>query len=186
MSLLKNFKKINSYINSLSLSEIVRVRSVAMTLSAFITASCGFTPIYKTVDENGNAAMNLAAVKVESSHDLMGQFYSNRLTDLLNPAAVQVEPQYRMTTTLSKSKTPLAIQQDRTITRYKIVVSVNYRLVDINSGKVIDEGNLRREGGYDKVDSDYATYISDEDTTRRIIKELAEDTRIRIMAILVE
>lgn len=162
------------------------LKNLSKLLIVFLITSCGFTPVYKTVEGESTAAMNLASVKVESTRDLMGQFYSNKLTDLLNPTSAEVEPQYRISTKLHKNKIPFAIQQDRTITRYKIVVEANYKLVDINSGQVIDEGTLRREGGYDKVDSDYATYISDEDTTRRIIKELAEDTRIRIMANLVE
>lgn len=161
------------------------LRKLLILSIALIITSCGFTPVYKTIDENGSNAKNLAAVKVESSHDLMGQFYTNKLSDLLNPASVNVEPKYRVKTELKKNKIPFAIQQDRTITRYKLVLVANYQLIDINNGKVIDEGTLRREGGYDRVDSDYATYISDGDTTKRIIRELAEDTRIRIMANLI-
>ncbi len=157
---------------------------ITISIVLFISA-CGFTPVYKTMGENSTNAASLAAVKVESTHDLIGQFYSNKLTDLLNPSAMQVEPKYRIQTTLRKNKIPFAIQQDRTITRYKLVLEADYKLVNIDDGKIIDEGSLRREGGYDKVDSDYATYVSDEDTTMRIVKELAEDTRIRILASLI-
>lgn len=163
----------------------IKIATLAIFTSIALS-SCGFTPVYKTMDENSTNAKSLAAIEVQSSHDLMGQFYSNKLGDLLNPTAIKVEPKYRIKTELNKNKIPFAIQQDRTITRYKLVVIANYQLVDITNGKVIDKGILRREGGYDKVDSDYATYISDEDTTRRIVKELAEDTRIRIMASLIK
>ena len=163
----------------------IRITTIAM-LTSVTLSSCGFTPVYKTIDDKSSNALSLASVKVESTHDLMGQFYANKLTDLLNPSAMQVEQKYRVNTSLRKHKIPFAIQQDRTITRYKLVVEASYKLVNIDDGKVLDEGSLRREGGYDKVDSDYATYVSDEDTTKRIVEELAEDTRIRIMASLVE
>lgn len=151
-----------------------------------LLSSCGFTPVYKKLDEGSTAAKNLATIKVESSHDLLGQFFSSRLSDLLNPDANDVEPKYLLETTLTKNKIPFAIQQDRTITRYKVSIDVVYKISNIVTGEVIDKGSLRRDGGYDKVDSDYASYISDEDTTKRIAKELAEDVRVKMIALLVE
>jgi hypothetical protein len=161
------------------------LKNLLTLIIIFIVTSCGFTPVYQTVEGDSANAKKLASVKVESSHNLMGQYYSNNLSDLLNPTSLQIEPKYRISTDLKKHRIPFAIQQDRTITRYKVVIEVNYKLVNMENGDVIDEGRLHREGGYDKVDSDYATYVSDEDTTKRIVKELAEDTRIRIMASLI-
>ena len=161
---------------------LLRNKIISISAILFI-ASCGFTPVYKKQD--GKSADILASVAVTSTHDLMGQAFKVKLEDILNPLSKQNNKKYRIDTILSKSKVPFAIQQDRTVTRYKLSVMVKYKMFDLTANKVIDTGSLRRDGGFDVVESDYATYISEEDTTKRIIKELAEDTNIRIISIIV-
>ena len=156
---------------------------IIVIFAILFIASCGFTPVYQQQD--ANSADILASVSVVSSRDLDGQSFSTKLEDLLNPNAKQIDKKYRIDTKLTKSKTPFAIQQDRTITRYKISVLVKYTIVELTTNKVVDQGTLKREGGFDVVESDYGSYISEEDTTKRIIKELAEDANIRIISIIV-
>jgi hypothetical protein len=151
--------------------------------------SCGFTPVYKAdnyVDGSTTAREDLASIEVIAPHDLTGQFFQTTLSDLLSPTAKSAPLKYRLEIKLDKSDTALAIEQDRTITRYKVVVVAHYKLIEIDTTKVLSEGSLKREGGYDKVPSDYATYVSSEDSTRRVTKELAADTKLRIMAALIK
>jgi hypothetical protein len=152
----------------------------------FLLASCGFTPVYKTSGMDVNTGGELAMIKVVSTHDLNGQYFQTRLEDLLNPKAVSAQEKYQLTVKLTQSEVPIDIQQDRTVTRYKIIVTVAYTLTDIGTNAVVDQASLRREGGYDKVESEYATYVSQEDTVKRVTKELAEDTKLRIMSVLVK
>lgn len=156
-------------------------RNILIFLLLFITA-CGFTPVYKSVGNNSQIADELASIEIISQHDLSGQFFKTNLENLLNPKSRKMPKKYKMETTIRNSEIALAIQEDRTITRYKIVLNAQYKLTDLATGKEIGHGNIKREGGYDKVDSDYATYISKEDATKRTLRELAEDTKIRIMS----
>lgn len=143
--------------------------------------SCGFEPVYRA--SNINNSSELSKIKVNSSNDIKGIIYKNELDKLLNPLYLDEKKKYSLDSTFSKKKIAIAIEQDRTITRFKIIGKLNYKLTDLENGKIIDEGLLKREAGYDRVDSDYATYVSDEDTTQRLIEELAEDTRIRLISI---
>lgn len=158
--------------------------SALFIVCLLFTASCGFTPVYKTTENGTSSTESLRRINIITERSLIAQRYKTHLSDLLNPTSDNQEPLYNLDVKLDASTTPLAIQQDRTITRFKVEVRATYTLTRIADGTVIDEGSLHREGGYDKVSSDYATYISDEDATRRVTRELAEDTRIRMMGAL--
>ncbi len=153
-----------------------------VVLILLMVGSCGFTPIYS---ETGvvQAAAKLREIRVEPIKTLIGVIYTNKLSDLLNPTDIDNAPKYSLSVDIATNNIALAIQQDRTITRYKIIVTANYKMIDIATKKIVDRGILKREGGYDKVESDYATYVSKEDTTQRVVRELAEDTRLRLVAL---
>ena len=157
---------------------------VLSLLSAMWLAACGFTPVHKSMESDSEFSEKLAAIEIVSSHDLIGQSFKTNLDNLLNPTSSSIAKKHKMVVKVTKSEVPLAIQEDRTITRYKVILNANYVITDIETGEKIDSGDIRRDGGYDKVDSDYATYISEEDTTKRIIKELAEDAKIRIISVM--
>lgn len=142
--------------------------------------SCGFEPVYRQA--NFSNSSELSKIKVNASSTVKGVIFKNELDKLLNPTSSNDEAKYLLDTSFTKDKIAIAIQQDRTITRFKIIGKLNYKLTDLSNGKLLDEGVLKREAGYDRVDSDYATYVSDEDTTQRLIEELAEDARIRMIS----
>jgi hypothetical protein len=148
--------------------------------------SCGFTPVYKktTDSASGVTTDDMAAIDITIARGLNEQAFQTNLENLLNPTSKSVPTKYLLEVKLSKSETPLLIEQDRTITRYKISVSAQYKLINITDGKVLSEGTTHRDGGYDKVASDYATYVSSDDTTKRIIRELAADTKLKIISAL--
>jgi LPS-assembly lipoprotein len=153
----------------------------------FLLCSCGFKPVYQQtnyVDGSETASDALASVDVIAQHDLNGQFFQTTLTDLLNPTAKAAPKKYRLDVKLDKSETALSIEQDRTITRYKVTVTAKYKLTDTDTSKIISEGALRRDSDYDKVTSDYATYVSAEDSARRATKELASDMKLKVIAAL--
>jgi len=161
------------------------LRSILIIFIISLNA-CGFTPVYKQNNSYFEANEKLASVKVNTDRGLNEQYFSSRLNDLLNPTEIDAEKKYDLNIKLSVASTPLAIQQDRTVTRYKVTVGANYTLKDKASDNILSEGTIQREGGFDKVDSNYATYISEEDSKRRVTKELAEDMKLRIISVLLK
>ena len=154
-------------------------------LSCFLLSACGFTPIYSQKN-NSELSKKLAAIKVTPIHNLMGQKYVSALEDVLDPKNTHTANKYIIDAVLYKYVRPLAIEQDRTVTRYKVVVNVEYTLKDQADGKIISKGRIKGEADYDRVESDYATYVSENDTTDRVIKELAQDTKIKIISALLK
>ncbi len=155
-------------------------------LILLIISSCGFTPVYSKQGDNAEIAAKLSSVEVKPIKTLIGQEYVNALQDVLDPGRVGAVKDYEMEVTITKAVSPLAIERDRTVTRYKVAVTANYKLKASADGKIISSGTLKGESDYDKVDSYYATYVSDDDTTRRVIRELAQDTKIRIISALLK
>lgn len=164
----------------MSLYKFIIILITATTLS-----SCGFTPVYKEISDNENIE-KLSSIDVTVPKSLLGQAFKYKLLDIINPSGIKVENLYTMDVKIETSDIPLAIESDQTVTRYKVIIKVEYTVKDLNTAAVISQGYLKREGEYDKVDSHYATYVSEEDTTKRLIKELAEDARLRLIATMTD
>lgn len=161
------------------------VRFCALALTLTISA-CGFTPVYKATWDDSQMSDKLASIEIEKADNLLEQVFVSRLQDLLNPTSISSPAKYLIKSDIETQKISLVIQQDRTTTRYKMVATLKYSITDIATGKIVNESSIKREGEYDKVDSDYATYISEEDTKKRIVKELAQDAKVRIMSFMLE
>lgn len=149
-------------------------------------SGCGFSPMYAQNGDNAELSAKLASVEIKPIKTLIGQEYRNALEDVLDPSHIGAVKEYVMEANLSKNVLPLAIERDRTVTRYKVVIVVDFTLKEIVSGKVISKGQLKNDTDYDRVNSDYATYVSENDTTNRAIREIAQDTKIRIISALLK
>ncbi len=156
-----------------------------LLLCLLIVTACGFSPVYSQKDTNEDIAAKLATIRISPIKSILGQEYVNALQDVLDPAHLQAVPEYVINATLTKDTQALAIERDRTVTRYKVIIFVDYKLQEIATGKIISSGKIKNEADYDKVNSDYATYVSENATAIRAIRELAQDTKIRIISALI-
>lgn len=148
--------------------------------------SCGFKPVYGKKIVNQEMVDRLETVKVKPINTILGQEYVMALSDALNPGAVSREPSYIIEASVKDSVQSLVVERNRTVTRYKVVIFVDYVLKDIASGGQIIKGTIKNEADYDKVSSDYATYVAEVETKKRAIRELANDTKLRIMTAIAE
>lgn len=147
-------------------------------LGICLLQNCGFRPLYSTTSKSVSSPTLLASVTVAPIKGRTGQLFKNTLEDTINPSHLVTEPKYRLTITLETQQLSLAIQRDRTISRYQIIVTAHYTLTDINTGKTIRTGQSQRETGYDKTVSPYATFVSEETATLNAMKALAQDISI--------
>lgn len=163
------------------------VSRVFLLLSVVLGSSaCGFTPLYAQKGDNAAAAAKLASVQIKPIKTLIGQEYVTSLEDVLDPSGVGASKEYLFEAEVSKGVSPLAIERDTTVTRYKVIVTATYRIRQISTDKIIASGTVKAESDYDRVDSDYATYVSENETVSHAIKELAQDTKIRIIGALLK
>lgn len=147
----------------------------------FQTSSCGFTPMYATSSSPNEAVGSvLPSIKIARIQGQLGQRLTTHLLEELNPSAIKTPYQYKLKVSLRKESAAIGIQQDREATRFNIIIRAKYQLIDIDSKEVVDSGTIKVVGSYDAVDSQYATFIAEEDTSFRIMKELAKDIKTRL------
>ncbi|MEM7617464.1 MAG: LPS assembly lipoprotein LptE, partial [Pseudomonadota bacterium] len=120
------------------------------------------------------------ALKIKGGR--LEQELKGHLQDLLNPYnQSNVTKKYILSVTLNKKIEAVGIQPDRDATRYNVVIIANYKLRHIENNKIIDDASMKIIGSYDAVDSEYSTFIADRNTSNRIMQELANDIKSRII-----
>lgn len=164
----------------MSLSRILTAYLFCLALTA-----CGFHPIYSS-DFDSNIVSELQAIKINPIKTHEGQILTSELDSLLNPHGSHTDTKYNLLINLGIDKVGLAIQKDTTVTRYKVTVSSNYTLKDAATSKIISQGRVTREGGYDKAVSEYATFVSENKAVERVLKEMAQEYKSRLMAVLIK
>ena len=144
----------------------------APILGAALLAGCGFSPMYA---RDSSAVAVLASIAVEPIEERIGQILRNELIDRLTPRGEPPSPRYRLLVTISRSRAALAIQSDTSITRYNLRLSVTFRLLDATTGDELYRDTTVAIGGYNAVQSDFATLVAEQDSTRRAARKAGED-----------
>lgn len=157
-----------------------------MLLSAALClASCGFEPVYskKINASTANPALQQQLLQIDVKPINMrrsGQILRTHLQNLFNPTNQDHTQPFALTVVLSRHQEDAAMEQDREITRYNIHAKAEYVLTNKQTGERLTSGESTVTAGYDAVASDFATYTVEEDTFKRLLKQLALDLRFRL------
>ncbi len=156
-----------------------RATILALCLAAPALGACGFQPLYG--QRTGSASpVELGLITIDTIADRGGQKLHNFLRDRLNPLGLPPEPLYRLQLKLITSKRDLAIRKDETATRSNLILSANFILRDIRTGKVLFKGKARSTNSYNILESQFATIASLNDATTRATRELGDDISARL------
>jgi len=143
-------------------------------------SGCGFRPLYGE-DEAGTSTFDsLETIQIAALPDRTGQQLHNLLRDRINPRGQPNRPVYVLRISLTEKTEKLAIAQDETATRANLRLSANFTLTKVKSSEVVMSGSSRSANSYNIVDSQYATYVSENDARDRALRELSEDIRLRL------
>lgn len=146
-----------------------------------LLASCGFKPLYEKAEANG-ACDNFKVNSVDFS--LAGQKMQYIIQDKLNQACINPEKDYIIDVKVIMTEEAVAIQKDRQVTRYNVVLDASYKISDLVSGKDIYSGKTKSIGGYDAVFSDYGTYALKQDTKNKLAEEMGREIAFKISYLL--
>ena len=156
-------------------------RLASASAAAFLLLSCGFRPLYGPPGSD-SAAVELAAIEIGLVSQRLDQILRNDLIERLTPFGEPAQPRYDLVIQSRKSSSALAIQSNRTITRYNLVVNASFVLRDRVNGQPLFRGSAGAVGSYDAVRSDFATLTAEQDSARRTVREVAEDIRAQLGA----
>ena len=101
----------------------------------FIFLSCGFKPIYKIAIDDTSVASYSMVVTNQVAREIIEE---------VNNAVVQGEnPKYKALLTIYEDLTPLIVNTNGTVAKYRIEIEIKYELLQIDSDEVISTGTTR-------------------------------------------
>lgn len=158
------------------------VRTCCALIAITMLASCGFKPVYKKNTAQPSVHQDLIKIEVPLlKGDRTNQLFSTSLMDALDPQSQGQIKTYRLDIQVKRNREPAIIQQDREITRYRVIVEAPFKLIDKATGRVLLSDSIKLRSSYDDLNSEFANYSSQVDAEERAAKELAEMVRQRLI-----
>ena len=168
-----------------TLSAAIRSCALVAVLAAGLSGcgSGGFQPLYATGPSGQATQEKFAAVDFATIPGRIGQRIRNELIFDRSAAAPQ-PPKHRLEVKISDSiLTTLATTTgDSSGQTYQI--EANFRLVDLQTQKVVFEGRSLGRTNFDRFESVYSNVRAREDAEKRAAAAIAADIRTRLAAYL--
>ena len=134
----------------------------------FIFLSCGFKPIYKMTSDDAS----IDGYSVEVTNQV-----AREIIEEVNNTVIQDEnPKYKALLSIHEDLTPLIVNTNGTVAKYRIEIEIKYELLQIDNDTVISKGTTRGFAQYDVTGSE----IANEDT-RKSMTKIATKNAIQIM-----
>ena len=155
------------------------MRSVILILTAFILASCGFTPMYGSggATTSGTVAAALRQVDVRPIADRRGMVLRQQLEEKLHPGGGR-NTRFDLQVRLASRTQELGVRKDSTTSRANLILTANFVLWDGTRRLLRDR--VRSTVSYNILDDQYATIASERDAEARALKQLSDEIRVRL------
>ncbi|HLJ04648.1 MAG TPA: LPS assembly lipoprotein LptE [Acetobacteraceae bacterium] len=163
--------------------QIGRRQVVALGLAL---SGCGFQPVYMptATGKAGVAQRELAAIHVNLIPDRPGQELRQALQDRLELAGGDVKRRYDLQVGFSVAGEGIAIQNDDTATRVRLIGTAIWTLTAQDSGKTkLSSGFAKAVDAMNILDSQYfALDLENEAVQKRIAETLADQITMQLAA----
>jgi LPS-assembly lipoprotein len=154
-------------------------RRTLLSLLVLPLAACGFHPLYsEQALETDEPA--LAAIKVGTIPDRIGQQLALSLREALNPSGLSVEPRYTLGVSLQVIRVDLGIQRDASSTRGRVDTYATLRLLEVATGKQVYTSRAQSTAAFNILTDAYAAEVAEEDARTRCVRDLAIEIRTRL------
>jgi LPS-assembly lipoprotein len=151
----------------------------AILALCLVLAGCGYQPLYGD-RANAVTSEDLGLVYIAPVSDRSGQQLRNFLLEDINANGQPSRPIYTLTISLSVVSTGVSLSRDSTTSRTSITATAKYSLSETASGKKLFSSTSRGTDAYDVLVSDYGTLASQDDATKRALREVSSDMRTQI------
>ena len=130
--------------------------------------SCGFKPIYKLSEENNINKSYSVTILNNVSREIIEEINTNIIKEN--------NEKFSALLTIEESVTPLIINTNGTVAKYKIEILIRYKLIEIKTNEEVSSGSARGFAQYDVGTSE----INNEDTKKSMIK-IATKNAVQLM-----
>ncbi len=159
------------------------MRFIPLFLLILVTG-CGFKPIYAKTSKGDDKRIvkELSSIEVSDIPERSGQELKTALEDLLNPTAQDSEVKYRLDVKIDRQITSVGVETNLRITRYNIILTANYNLVNITTGKLEKKDRMRISASYSASNSQFANFSAERDAESRAVQELSRSIKFRLVS----
>ena len=154
-------------------------KSIIFILACWITAGCGFQPLYETRKYNP-VIKEFAYVHVAPIKDRIGQQLRNEILNRLHSSAKKNRYKYKLVTTLNEGIQALAVRKSAFATRANLTVTATFHLIAEDNDDPVLSAIEKTTVSYNILDSEFATLIAQNDAQKRAIESLGKDIVVRL------
>ena len=165
-----------------------RFASVGLLSITLLANGCGFHAVYAKNEENDNLSDKLAQISVPTVEDHTegqrheGQILQTNLVKLLNPSGINPHnPAYEIKITQTLTERDLGIEGDLRVTRYDVIGTATYQLIEVGTSRQLDEGTVNTKSSYNRTSSEFSTFISAQNANELASRELAQLLKERLI-----
>lgn len=157
-----------------------RIAAGALLALSLLLAGCGFRPLYRQDNVNGGTVPLMAAISIPAPGDRLEQLVRNELVERLNPTGQAANQRYLLTIKMTESRGAVLVTRTESVSRFNLNESLEYRLVDSATGRLLTTGTLFSTASYNVLRAEYANLAAEEDARVRAIRDLADLMRARL------
>lgn len=157
-------------------------RNLLASAALLALGGCGFRPLYAGRDR-GELNVDLAAIKVSTIPNRIGQLMAISLRDGLNPTGARVPQRYSLAVELREYRVDVGYRSDGTTSRSQITMTAFFRLFALNTESTdppLLAGSTRAVSAFDVQVDDYATTVAQHSAEERSLNQLSDDIQTRL------
>lgn len=153
---------------------------VLLAPALLMTAACGFQPLYGDRGVQASVPEELARVEIATIPDRPGQQLRNLLIDRFHARGADGSPAHRLEISLIAQEQKLAVRDDASAVRSQLNVNAPYRLVEVQTGKVVLSANARSMVSFNVLEQHYAGVVTVENAYERALRSISDDITTRV------
>tara|TARA_B100001996_G_scaffold83165_1_gene61340 strand:- start:596 stop:1081 length:486 start_codon:yes stop_codon:yes gene_type:complete len=150
------------------------IRIYILSLLILVLTSCGFQPIYKTADRNIDSVNYSVKFKNEPGYEV-----KNKIKEVFNYS--NSENFYTVNLTVHESNTPLIVNTNGTVSKYRLEIIIHFDLIKNSTNKSIYEDVVRGFAEYFVQTSEIQT-----NEKRKQAIEVATEDAIQMMSVKIQ
>ena len=144
-----------------------------------INSGCKSYPLYGSAQHHPAAGKLLESVRVNRIDGRTGQLLRNHLFATFNHHN-DIEAKYELNVTLARSQRNLLYNPDATTARVEEEVSAKLKLIELNSGKTVGEGEIRLDTSMSNIINNPHIYYLTQDTSF-LLEKLAHQIKTQVI-----
>lgn len=144
------------------------ILALTVMIALPLLAACGFTPLYA----RPGLSAGLSSIETIAPQGRLGALIRESLDDAL--AVDRSKPMiYRLDLHLRDERIPRGIRPDGTASRFELILSADWKLVNKADSSIVVQGTSRAETTFDRAEQPYSAISAQEDAEERVAAELA-------------